>query len=348
MAAPRLPQLPPHDGPMLSVVDMHTGGEPLRIVLSGAPAPEGRTILEKRRWVRENADWLRKVLMFEPRGHRDMYGALLVPGDEEEANIGVLFMHNEGYSTMCGHAIVALGRFAVDYGLVNAAQGPETAVNIQCPCGLIRAYVSYTGGRSGSVRFRSVPAFAFATDVTVDVPGYGKVVVDIAYGGAFYAFVSAETFGLDVCSSRTRDLVDVSAAVTESVKAQVKLNHPDSDDLAFLYGTILTDGKDSYSEEPTANICIFAESQVDRSPTGSGVTARIALQYHKGLIQLEQIRTFKSGATGSLFTGKAVKETLCGNFKAVVVEVSGQAYYTGASSFVIENKDSLKDGFLLK
>ncbi|KAM4690386.1 trans-3-hydroxy-L-proline dehydratase [Rhinophrynus dorsalis] len=349
MAASKLPQLPPHDGPVLSVVDMHTGGEPLRIVLSGAPAPEGRTVLEKRRWVRENMDWLRRVLMLEPRGHRDMYGALLVPGDEEKgADLGVLFMHNGGYSTMCGHAIIALGRFAIDYGLIKDPQGPETPVNIHCPCGLVRAYVSYTGGRTGAVRFHSVPAFTFAIDVTVDVPRYGKVVVDIAYGGAFYAFVSAERFGLDVCTSKTSDLVDAAAAVTDSVKAQVKLNHPDSEDLAFLYGTILTDGKDSYSQDPTANICVFAESQVDRSPTGSGVTARIALQYHKGLIQLEQIRTFKSGATDSLFTGKAIKETTCGSFKAVVVEVSGQAYYTGASSFVIENEDSLKNGFLLK
>ncbi|KAG8449389.1 hypothetical protein GDO86_016150 [Hymenochirus boettgeri] len=348
MAAPRLPQLPPHDGPVLSVVDMHTGGEPLRIVLSGSPAPEGSSILERRRWVRENMDWLRRVLMLEPRGHQDMYGALLIPGDEEDAHLGVLFMHNAGYSTMCGHAVIALGRFAVDYGLVKDPRAPETAVNILCPCGLVRAFVTYNAGCTGAVRFHSVPAFAFDTDVTVDVPGHGKVVVDIAYGGAFYAFVSAEKFGLDVCSSRTRDLVDVAAAVTESVKAQVKLNHPDSEELAFLYGTILTDGNDSYSEEPTANICVFAESQVDRSPTGSGVTARIALQFHKGLIQLGQTRSFKSGATESLFTGKAVKETTCGSFKAVVVEVSGQAYYTGASSFVIENEDTLKNGFLLK
>ncbi|KAM8920735.1 trans-3-hydroxy-L-proline dehydratase [Pelodytes ibericus] len=337
-------QLPPHDGPVLSVVDMHTGGEPVRIVLSGASVPEGRTLLEKRRWVRENMDWVRRVLMLEPRGHRDMYGVLLVASEDPRAHLGVLFMHNEGYSTMCGHAVIALGRFALDYGLVKKPEGPETPVTIHCPCGLVQAYV----GRSGAVRFHSVPAFTLATDVTVDVAGYGEIVVDIAYGGAFYAFVSADRFGLDVCTSRTRDLVDVAAAVTDSVKAQVKLTHPDSDDLAFLYGTILTDGNDTYSEQPTANICVFADSQVDRSPTGSGVTARIALQYHKGLIQLDQTRTFKSGATDALFTGKAVKETTCGDFQAVVVEVSGHSYYTGVSSFVIENEDSLKNGFLLK
>ncbi|XP_075048872.1 trans-3-hydroxy-L-proline dehydratase [Mixophyes fleayi] len=340
-------RLPPNDGPVLSVVDMHTGGEPLRIVLSGAPVPSGSTILEKRRWVRENMDWVRRLLILEPRGHQDMYGALLVPSEEAEAHLGVLFMHNAGYSTMCGHAVIALGRFAVDYRLVEP-QSPETPVNIHCPCGLVRAFVSYSEGRSGQVRFHSVPAFTLCTDVTVDVPGYGKVVVDIAYGGAFYAFVSAEKFGLDVCTSRTRDIVLAAAAVTDAVKAQVKIIHPDSEDLSFLYGTIITDGKDAFSDEPTANICVFADSQVDRSPTGSGVTARIALQYHKGLIQLEQTRTFKSGATDSLFTGKAVKETVLGDYKAVIVEVCGQGYYTGTSSFILENEDPLKDGFLLK
>nr|XP_033807682.1 trans-3-hydroxy-L-proline dehydratase isoform X2 [Geotrypetes seraphini] len=185
-------------------------------------------------------------------------------------------------------------------------------------------------------------------DVIVDVLGFGKIKVDIGYGGAFYAYVSANKFGLDVCSSKTRDLVDAASAVTEAVKAQVKLHHPDSEDLAFLYGTILTDGNDAFSEEPTANICVFADAQVDRSPTGSGVTGRIALQYHKGLIQLNQTRTFKSGTTDSLFTGKAVKETICGDFKAVTVEVSGQAYYTGTAHFVFENEDMLKNGFFLK
>lgn len=198
------------------------------------------------------------------------------------------------------------------------------------------------------MRFHSVPAFVLATDFLVDVPGHGKVVVDVAYGGAFYAFVSAEKLGLDVCSAKTRDLVAAASAVTEAVKAQFKINHPDSEDLAFLYGTILTDGKDTYNEEPTTNICVFADEQVDRSPTGSGVTARIALQYHKGLLELNQTRAFKSSATGSVFTGKAVREAKCGDFKAVIVEVAGQAHYTGTASFIVEDDDPLRDGFLLK
>ncbi|XP_067847621.1 trans-L-3-hydroxyproline dehydratase isoform X2 [Heptranchias perlo] len=305
-----LSRAPPSDGRVLSVLDMHTGGEPLRIVTGGFPHIPGDDVLSKRRYVRDKLDGLRRLLLFEPRGHYDMYGALLVASEQPDAHLGVLFMHNQGYSTMCGHAVLALGRFALDYGLIAEPKSPETQVNIHCPCGLVRAYVQYEKGKSGRVRFHSVPAFVFAADVTVDVPGHGKMVVDIAYGGAFYAFVSAACFGLDVCSSRTRDLVDAAVAVTNAVKTQVKLHHPASEDLAFLYGTILIDGKDAFSEEPTANVCVFADAQVDRSPCGSGVTARIALQYHKGLILLNQTRTFQSGPTGSLFTGKAV-ETSC-------------------------------------
>ncbi|XP_056150694.1 trans-L-3-hydroxyproline dehydratase [Lampris incognitus] len=341
-------QLPPHEGEELSVVDMHTGGEPLRIILGGYPEVHGNTVLAKRRYVREHLDHLRKVLMYEPRGHYDMYGALIVDSELAEADLGVLFMHNEGYSTMCGHAVIALGRFAVDYKLIKEPQSPETPVNIHCPCGLVKAFVEYSNGKTGGVRFRSVPAFAFATDVAINVEGLGDVLVDISYGGAFYAFVSAQRFGLDVTKSRTRDLVDAATAVTNAVKSQVKLHHPTSDDLAFLYGTILTDGKDAYSSDPTANICVFAEAQVDRSPTGSGVTARVALQYHKGLIGLNQTRTFQSGATGSQFTGKAIEETMCEDFKAVTVEVAGRAFYTGVSHFVQEGDDKLTNGFLLK
>ncbi|XP_056619923.1 trans-L-3-hydroxyproline dehydratase [Triplophysa dalaica] len=342
------PQLPPHTGSVLSVVDMHTGGEPLRVIVSGYPEVKGDTILAKRRYVREHLDHLRKVLMFEPRGHYDMYGALLVSSELPEADLGVLFMHNEGYSTMCGHAVIALGRFAVDYGLIKAPTSPETQINIHCPCGLVKAFTQYADGQTGAVRFHSVPAFAFATDVSVSVPGYGNITVDISYGGALYAFVSADKFRLDVNKSKTRDLVDAATAVTQAVKSQVKLSHPVSEDLAFLYGTILTDDKDVYSEEPTANVCVFADAQVDRSPTGSGVTARVALQYHKGLIGLNQTRSFQSGATGSVFTGKAIEKTTCGDYRAVVVEVAGQAHYSGVASFTQESDDTLSGGFLLR
>uniref|UniRef100_A0A8C1J794 trans-L-3-hydroxyproline dehydratase n=1 Tax=Cyprinus carpio TaxID=7962 RepID=A0A8C1J794_CYPCA len=239
-------------------------------------------------------------------------------------------MHNEGYSTVCGHAVIALMHFAVDYGLIKTPTSPETQINIHCPCGLVKNFTQYFNGKTGTVRFHSVPLFAFATDASVSVPGYWSITVDISYGGALYAFVSAKKFGLDVNKSKTRDLVDAATAVSDAFKSQVKLYHPVSEDLAFLYGTILTDGKDAFSEEPTANMCVLADVLCDR-----GVTARIALQYHKGLIGLNQTRSFKSGAIGSVFTGKAIEETTCGDFRAVVVEVTGHAHYSGSGGFLL-------------
>lgn len=170
-----VPRLPPHDPgtPALSVVDMHTGGEPLRIVLAGCPEVEGPTLLAKRRYMRQHLDYVRRRLMFEPRGHRDMYGAVLVQSELPDAHLGVLFLHNEGYSSMCGHAVLALGRFALDFGLVPAppAGTREARVNIHCPCGLVNAFVACKDGRScGPVRFHSVPAFVLASGNWRDPP----------------------------------------------------------------------------------------------------------------------------------------------------------------------------------
>ena len=181
----------------LTVVDMHTGGEPLRIVTGGYPDIPKGTILEKRAYVRDHLDHLRKILMFEPRGHYDMYGALLVEPDLPGADLAVLFMHNEGYSTMCGHAIVALGRYAVDEGLV-AKHEPVTTVNIEAPCGLVVASVEVKDGKAGAVSFESVPAFLFAGDQTIELPGYGTIGFDIAYGGAFYALADCHQFALGI------------------------------------------------------------------------------------------------------------------------------------------------------
>src|SRR5262245_60468126 len=188
--------------PTIETVEMHTGGEPVRLVVAGYPEIPGTTILAKRRHAREHLDHLRRLLMFEPRGHFDMYGVLPVKPDLPDADLAVLFIHNEGYSTMCGHAVIALGRWAMDQGLGtrDGATG-ETRVAIQCPCGLVEA----SAAAGGAVRFRSVPAFAFALDQKVEVPGLGKVIVDIGYGGAFYALVPAARFGLDVRRSATRD-----------------------------------------------------------------------------------------------------------------------------------------------
>lgn len=330
----------------LSVVDMHTGGEPLRIIKSGYPPIPAGTILEKRAYVRDRLDHLRKVLMYEPRGHFDMYGALLVEPNLPGADLAVLFVHNEGYSTMCGHAIIALGRYAIDHGLVAAVE-PVTIVNIECPCGMVVASVEVRDGKAGDVSFDSVPAFLFARDIAASLPGHGGVTCDVAYGGAFYALADCRQFGLQFGRDRAGDFVDAASALTEHLKAELPLSHPDHDDLAFLYGTILTDGKDEWSDEPTVNVCVFADRQVDRSPTGSGVTARLAAMHARGQIGVNQPRTFES-IVGSRFTGSVSATGRIGELSTVTVTVSGRAHYCGESRFIIEDDDPLASGFLVR
>jgi len=326
---------------ILSTVEMHTGGEPTRIVVDGWPRFEGRTLLDKRREAKERFDHLRRGLMLEPRGHDGMYGALLVEPDHPDADLAVLFMHNEGYSTMCGHATIALARWAVESGRV-ARTEPEATVRLQCPCGLVTARVA----ADGTVRFESVPAFAYALDRIAPTSTWGPVAVDIAYGGAFYAFLAADSIGLDLEASPMRAIVDAGEEIARAAAAAVSIEHPDEPDLAFLYGTILTDGGTG-AGEPSRNVCIFAGRQIDRSPTGSGVTARMVLQLARRQVRLGDERRFES-CTGAIFTGRAVREVSpVGPRKALIIEVGGRAHITGESRFRFNDDDPLREGFSL-
>jgi proline racemase len=328
--------------PRIDVVDMHTGGEPLRIITNGYPDVEGDTILEKRRYVTQHLDHLRKFLMFEPRGHKEMYGALLVEPSLPEADLAVLFMHNEGYSTMCGHAVIALGRYAIDEGLVEQ-QFPKTTVNIECPCGLVKVEVDSV---TSETSFISVPAFALLLDQEIEINSGNKIKVDISYGGAFYALVEDHTLGLNIEQDSVEKLTHAADIVTQSAKAQLKLTHPDSDDLAFLYGTIITDSNLD-SKKPSKNICIFADAQVDRSPTGSGVTARMAQAYAKSIYQVGEKARFKS-IVDSEFLAEVHSTANLEGYNAVHVKVSGKGFYTGRSSFFYDEGDDLGKGFLCR
>ena len=335
----------PPDQP-ITTVEMHTAGEPVRIVTSGYPPLRGATILEKRRYARDHLDHLRRMLMAEPRGHADMYGALLVEPDLPGAHLAVLFLHNEGYSTMCGHAVIALGRFAVERGLVEARE-PETEVRIQCPCGLVTTTVEVADGRAGRVRFASVPAFAFARDAVVVSGPFGPVTLDIGYGGAFYGVLPASALGLDLERSPVSRLVEAAMAIKHAAAAQIPLSHPDSPDLAYFYGVILTDDTSANPDAATTNVCVFADGQVDRSPTGSGVTARLALMHRRREVATGQSRRFRS-ITGGEFVGRVLSTTRAGPHPAVAVEVAGEAFFTGEAVFRCEPADPLGGGFLLR
>jgi trans-L-3-hydroxyproline dehydratase len=259
----------------------------------------------------------------------------------------VLFLHNEGYSTMCGHAVIALGRYAVDRGIVPAVE-PLTTVNIECPCGMVVASVEVRNGKAGAVSFESVPAFLHAGDAEAEIAPFGRVRFDIAYGGAFYAIADCRQFGLEFGRSRARDFVDAATSLTEAARAVVPLSHPEAAALAFLYGSILSDGHGGSGGVATRNVCVFADAEVDRSPTGSGVTARLAAMHAKGGIPVGETRLFES-IVGSRFRG-AVARTgrLPDGRPAIVARVEGRAFYTGRAEFTLEDGDELGRGFLLR
>jgi trans-L-3-hydroxyproline dehydratase len=327
----------------LSYLDYHTCGEPVRIVIAGYPELTGASILDKRRQARERHDDLRRAMMLEPRGHAGMYGVIPVEPSHPDAAFGVLFTHNEGYSTMCGHATVALGRYAIERGLVPAVE-PVTRFAIEAPCGLLRLACTVKDGKVGEVHFESVPAFVQARDRAVAVPGFGEIVTDIAYGGAFYCILPASRFGLDLLETPVERLTEAAAALTDAVRAGPPIAHPSEPDLGFLYGTIVTD--EVGPEETSFNLCIFAERQIDRSPTGSGVTARMALDHAKGLVRPGQARLFRS-VTGGTFSGRIVGPVDFPAQGAVTVEVGGTSHLAGEGVFVIEPDDRLGFGFAL-
>jgi trans-L-3-hydroxyproline dehydratase len=331
-----------HTSLALDYVDMHTAGEPVRIVTGGYPDLAGETVLDQRRDAKARFDRLRRAMMLEPRGHEGMYGVIPVRPSHPGAAMGVLFTHNEGYSTMCGHATIALGRFAVDEGIVAAVE-PVTRFVIEAPCGPLAIACTVEDGAVTRVSFESVPAFVHALDVAVDVPGRGRVVTDIAYGGAYYAILPASRLGLDFFASRVDDLLDAAAALTDAIRAGMTIRHPAEPDLGFLYGTIVTD--EALPGEESWNLCVFAERQIDRSPTGSGVTARMALDHARGLIGVGQGRVFR-GISGEPFSGQVsrLEPALPG---AVRVVVGGQSYYTGRGRFTVEAGDPLGYGFAL-
>ncbi|MDD5645897.1 MAG: proline racemase family protein [Candidatus Bipolaricaulis sp.] len=331
--------------PTFRTVDLHTAGEPLRIVTDGFPELRGETMLERRRDAQQRYDGLRRILMWEPRGHADMYGCLVTPPTTDDADFGVLFMHNEGWSTMCGHGVIAVTTAAVELGWIPPRE-PETTVRIDAPPGRITAAASVEGARVRGVRFRNVPSFVLARDEMVDVSGVGRVRYDIAFGGAFYAYVDAGDVGFRCVPEEIAALISVGRAIKRAVMATREVPHPIDADLGFLYGVIFTapalgEGADM------RNVCIFADGEVDRSPTGTGVSGRMALQYARGEVALGQPLVIES-ILGTRFTGRVVEESTCGPYAAVVPEVGGNAHITGRQTLVVDPDDPLKEGFLLR
>ena len=334
---------PPDTWTRIGTIEMHTGGEPLRVFISGLPPIEGRTVLEKRRYFREHYDYIRTGTMWEPRGHADMYGAIITPSDT--ADFDVFFLHNEGYSTMCGHAIIALTKLVFETGMIRK-EGDRPQLTINVPAGTIHAQALMEKGKVRKASFRNVPSFVYLREQQVEVPGIGHVRFDIAFGGAFYAFVDTESLGLELMPEEFTRLIDYGRRIKHAVITSFPIKHPFEEELSFLYGTIFT-GKALDPRHHSRNVCIFAEGEVDRSATGSGVSARAALHHARGELNLNEKIVIES-ILGSTMTVQVVEATKFGSYDAVIPEVSGTASITGRNEFYFDPDDPFRRGFILR
>lgn len=330
---------PPEHWTRITTIDMHTGGEPVRIIIDGLPPLRGHTVLEKRRYFREHYDHIRKGLMWEPRGHADMYGAVITPS--AAADFDVFFLHNEGYSTMCGHAIIALTKFVIESGLTT-----ETSVTFNVPAGGIRASARIEDGKVTEAAFTNVPSFVYLRQQEVEVPGIGSVAFDVAYGGAFYAFVEARDIGLTLTAEHFHQIIDYGRRIKHTVMDQFPIHHPFEEDLSFLYGTIFT-GPAMQPGHHSRNVCIFADGELDRSSTGSGVSARAALHQARDELQMNEKIVIES-IVGSTMAVEIVEMTKFGPYDAVIPKISGTASFTGRHEFYFDPDDPFREGFIFR
>jgi len=336
----------------IKTIDAHAAGEPLRLVIEGFPSPDGRTMLEKRAWAQKRLDHLRKGLILEPRGHTDMYGALLTEPVSRDAQAGVLFMHNEGWSTMCGHGIIAVTTIAIERGLIwsNAAAKGQTTMGIRydTPAGLVeaRAHLAHHGEsvRVESVAFRNVPSFVFEPSLLVPVGGR-KIPVDIAFGGAFYAIVDAEAAGVPIDAAHLPELRTLGMVIAREVEKLRRVVHPGDAGLEGIYGTIFT-APAQLPEAHLRNVTIFADAEVDRSPCGTGTAAVMAVLNDMGLL-LDDVPFVHESIVGTTFKGRVIERVEVGERMAIVPEIEGSAWITGEHTFLIDGDDPLKAGFRL-
>jgi proline racemase/trans-L-3-hydroxyproline dehydratase len=345
----------------VETVDYHTAGEPFRIVVGGVPALEGTRVLERRRWAAAHLDHVRRLLVDEPRGHADMFGAIVTPPDDDAADLGVVFFHNEGYSTACGHGTIALVTWAIDEGRIAAVE-PETRVRVDVPSGRLDCVARVREGRVVAVRFRNVPSFMLARDVEIPT-SRGPVSVDVSFGGAFYGSVDVRAVGLEVSPAHLPALIALQRELRPALDAALAPVHPDEPELRGVYGIIFWQAEaTSAGVEAGAalagaadgaalvqrNVTVFADGEVDRSPCGSGTSARLAILADRDAIEPGALLRHLS-IVDSVFLGRVEGRgpTVAGH-ASVLTEVEGAAFRTGEHRFVLDPADPLGTGFLLR
>ena len=333
----------------LRTIDAHAAGEPLRLIVGGFPSPHGRTMLDKREWLKRHADHLRRAVMLEPRGHADMYGALLTEPVMPGSHAGVLFMHNEGYSTMCGHGIIAVTTIALERGIL-VPGGDGCSIVYDAPAGAIRARAKRAGaaegaGRVENVAFQNVPSFVLHGGLTVKL-ATRHIRADVAFGGAFYAIVDSEAVGLPIDAPHVPDLRRIGMEIKVAIEREQKIVHPLEPGLRGIYGTIFTGPPESTGKGAAdlRNVTIFADAEVDRSPCGTGTAAVMAVIDAMGLLADDRPFVHES-LIGTTFSGRLVGRTSVGEHAAIVPEIEGSAWITGEHTFLIDEGDPLKSGF---
>jgi len=343
----------------LRTIDAHAAGEPLRLIVGGFPSPQGRTMLDKREWLKRHADHLRRALMLEPRGHADMYGALLTEPVMPGSHAGVLFMHNEGYSTMCGHGVIAVTTIALERGLIMPGSDGCSIV-YDSPAGTIRARAKRAGGAGGaggageagevgrveSVAFQNVPSFVLHAGLTVKLASR-HIRADVGFGGAFYAIVDSEAVGLPIDAAHLTDLRRVGMEIKVAIEREQTIVHPLEPALRGIYGTIFTGPPEMTTGKGAAdlrNVTIFADAEVDRSPCGTGTAAVMAVIDAMGLLADDKPFVHES-LIGTTFSGRVASRTSVGEHAAIVPEIEGSAWITGEHTFLIDDGDPLKRGF---
>ena len=326
-------------------VESHTAGEPTRIIIGGIPHVPGRSMMEKKEYFRQNLDFLRTALMQEPRGHRDMFGAIIVASCDDEADLGVVFIDSDGYADMCGHGSLGTMTVAVETGMVEAVE-PITKVNLDTPAGLVRGEVAVKNGSAESATLHNVPSFLYKS-ISLRVSEIGEVPVDIAFGGNFYALVSAEHIGMEIDISNSAKLIRAGLMVKEAANREIKIEHPEKPEINQVFGTRIYDGKPTHPEAQVRNFMVLGDGYVDRSPCGTGTSAHIAMLYAKGQLKLNELSVHES-IIGTTFSAKASAEVMVGDYKAILPEITGRAFITGMCTWTIDPADPVRHGFLLR
>lgn len=327
----------------ICTIDTHTEGEPTRIITSRIGKIPGKTVKEKNLFFKEHYDHIRRRLMSEPRGHRDMFGCILMDSISEENDYGVIFMDNHGYMNMCGHATIGLCTVLAELGMVDTKE-PITKIRLEAAGGVIDIDVNFRGGIAESVTLRNVPSFVHCLDSELKVPDMGTLKVDVAYGGNYFVFFSSDEVGIEIKGVNTDKLIKVGEKIRKAANDQIRVSHPENPGLNKIYVSTIV-GKPSNPKARYKNVHLFGR-QFGRSPGGTGTSAMMAILYEKEKLKMNE-EIWAESITGGLFRGRLIKKATLGEKAAYIPEITGSAKITGFHNFVFGKNDHLVNGFLV-